>query len=60
MSTNKEAIQLIETDNLNQLEVYKLIEKDHNLSKLFWFKGNKVKYSKEEYQSIVELIHNKK
>lgn len=57
MKIYKEAIRRIDNNDLDNLEIYKLIERDMNLSKLFWFKGDKVKYCEEEYLRIKEMIN---
>lgn len=56
MEIYKEAIRIIETSDLDNLEIHKLVERDMNLSKLFWFKGDKVKYCEEEYLRIKDMI----
>ncbi|MDT0160380.1 hypothetical protein [Bacillus sp. AG4(2022)] len=43
------AIQLIESNQLDSLEVYKLMQQDLNLYNLFYFIGDRVRYNKDEY-----------
>ncbi|WP_165352554.1 hypothetical protein [Bacillus infantis] len=43
------AIQFIESNQLDSLEVYKLMQQDLNLYDLFYFIGDRVRYNKDEY-----------